>query len=46
MIQIGNYAPDFTAQAYQNGEFKEVSLKDYRGKWVFLFFYPGDFTFV
>ena len=39
-------APDFTASAYSNGEFKEVKLSDYRGKWVLLFFYPGDFTFV
>ncbi len=46
MIQIGMAAPDFTAKAYENGEFKEVSLSDYRDKWVFLFFYPGDFTFV
>ena len=29
-----------------NGEFKEVKLSDYRGKYVVLFFYPLDFTFV
>ncbi len=29
-----------------NGEFKEVKLSDYKGKWVVLFFYPLDFTFV
>lgn len=46
MIQIGKPAPDFTAQAVVNNEIKEVSLKDYRGKWVVLFFYPLDFTFV
>jgi alkyl hydroperoxide reductase subunit AhpC len=39
-------APDFTADAVVNGEFKKVSLKDYRGKYVVLFFYPLDFTFV
>jgi alkyl hydroperoxide reductase subunit AhpC len=27
-------------------EFKKINLTDYRGKWVVLFFYPGDFTFV
>jgi alkyl hydroperoxide reductase subunit AhpC len=44
--QIGKPAPQFTAPAYVNGEIKEVSLGDYRGKWVVLFFYPLDFTFV
>ncbi|TMW61843.1 hypothetical protein Poli38472_010906 [Pythium oligandrum] len=39
-------APDFTAEAVVDGEFKTVSLKDYRGKYVVLFFYPLDFTFV
>ena len=34
------------AQAYQDGKFKKVGLKDYKGKWVVLFFYPLDFTFV
>ena len=46
VAQIGRPAPEFTAQAYANGEITEVSLKDYRGKWVVLFFYPLDFTFV
>jgi alkyl hydroperoxide reductase subunit AhpC len=39
-------APNFTAQAVVNGEFKSVRLSDYRGKYVYLFFYPLDFTFV
>src|SRR3954468_7348579 len=39
-------APTFTAEAYVNGEFKQVSLEQYRGKNVVLFFYPLDFTFV
>ena len=39
-------APDFSADAYHNGEFKKVSLSDYKGKKVVLFFYPLDFTFV
>ncbi|KAF8362978.1 prdx-2 [Pristionchus pacificus] len=43
---IGKPAPDFTAQAVVDGEFKSVSLKDYKGKYVILFFYPLDFTFV
>ena len=39
-------APDFTAQAVIKGQFKEIKLSDYRGKYVLLFFYPLDFTFV
>lgn len=40
-------APAFKAQAVMpDGTFKEVSLADYRGKYVVLFFYPLDFTFV
>ena len=40
-------APAFKAQAVMpNGTFKEISLEDYRGKYVMLFFYPLDFTFV
>lgn len=46
MIKAGHKAPDFTAGAYQDGAFKEVTLSDYLGKWVVLCFYPGDFTFV
>lgn len=39
-------APEFKADALVNGEFKQVSLVDYKGKKVVLFFYPLDFTFV
>lgn len=39
-------APDFTATAVVNGEFKPVKLSDYRGQYVVLYFYPLDFTFV
>ena len=39
-------APNFTSQAVVDGAFKTVSLTDYRGKYVVLFFYPLDFTFV
>ncbi len=45
-VQVGKKAPDFVAPAYHNGEFKDVKLSDYAGKWVLLCFYPGDFTFV
>ncbi|MFQ3592617.1 MAG: peroxiredoxin [Gemmataceae bacterium] len=44
--QVTKPAPDFTAEAVVNGEFKTIKLSDYRGKYVVLFFYPLDFTFV
>jgi len=47
MARVGKEAPDFEASAYIPGEgFKNVKLSDYRGQWVVLCFYPGDFTFV
>lgn len=39
-------APDFKAEALVGKSFKEVQLADYKGRWVALFFYPLDFTFV
>ena len=44
--QVGKPAPDFEASAYIDGGFKNIKLSDYKGKWVALCFYPGDFTFV
>lgn len=44
--KVGTPAPEFKAKAYIAGEFKDVSLKDFKGKWVCLYFYPLDFTFV
>jgi peroxiredoxin (alkyl hydroperoxide reductase subunit C) len=46
MVMVGQKAPDFTAPGYHKGEFVNVKLSDYLGKWVLLCFYPGDFTFV
>ena len=46
MIKINQPAPAFSATAYQNEEFKRVCLSDFKEKWVILFFYPADFTFV
>jgi alkyl hydroperoxide reductase subunit AhpC len=45
-LQIGKPAPDFTVEGYYKGDFKKYSLSDFKGKWVVLFFYPLDFTFV
>src|SRR5438309_1739396 len=39
-------APQFSAEALVGEEFKQIKLSDFRGKWVCLFFYPLDFTFV
>lgn len=44
--EIGSPAPAFSLDAVINKEFGKANLSDYRGKWVVLFFYPGDFTFV
>jgi alkyl hydroperoxide reductase subunit AhpC len=47
MIKLNKAAPDFSGVvAYQAGEFTKVSLSDYLGGWLVLFFYPRDFTFI
>jgi peroxiredoxin (alkyl hydroperoxide reductase subunit C) len=46
IAKVGKPAPDFEANAFVDGGFKNVKLSDYRGQWVVLCFYPGDFTFV
>lgn len=45
-LRVGQPAPEFTATAVVDQEFKDIKLSDYRGKYVVLFFYPLDFTFV
>jgi peroxiredoxin (alkyl hydroperoxide reductase subunit C) len=45
-VMVGKEAPDFEATAFHEGGFKNVKLSSFRGKWVLLCFYPGDFTFV
>ena len=45
-LRVGMMAPDFKTKAYVDGQFKDVGLKDFQGKWVCLYFYPLDFTFV
>jgi len=46
MIVVDRLAPDFEGTAYFNGKIVKIKLSDYRGKWVLLCFYPGDFTYV
>ncbi len=43
---VGSVAPDFKATAVHAQEFVDISLSQYKGKYVVLFFYPLDFTFV
>lgn len=46
MVKLNDIAPVFKAQGMLNKEFREFSLEEYKGKFVVLFFYPADFTFV
>jgi len=45
-VTVGKLAPLFEAEAFQDEEIKRIKLENYRGKWLVLFFYPADFTFV
>jgi len=46
MAMINKSIPEFTCQAFHNGEFKTVTSDDVKGKWSIFLFYPADFTFV
>jgi peroxiredoxin (alkyl hydroperoxide reductase subunit C) len=46
MATINQQAPDFEAEAYHNEEITKIKMSKMRGKWVVLFFYPADFTFI
>jgi len=46
IARVGKPAPVFEVSAFHNGAIQKISLSDYRKKWVVLFFYPADFTFV
>jgi peroxiredoxin (alkyl hydroperoxide reductase subunit C) len=43
---IGETISDYSLQAFHEESIKQINLSDYRGKWLVLIFYPGDFTFV
>lgn len=45
-IQVGKEAPKFKLEALVGDKFEKISIDDYKGKWLVLFFYPMDFTFV
>jgi peroxiredoxin 2/4 len=47
MLTVGQSLPNYSGEALlPNGEFGKINISDYKGKWVVLFFYPLDFTFV
>ena len=43
---VDKQAPEFETDSYTDGNLGRVKLNDYKGKWVVLFFYPADYTFV
>ncbi len=43
---VGRAAPDWEMESYHKGDFHQHKLSDYKGKWLVMFFYPLDFTFV
>jgi len=45
-VQVCKLAPDFKGTAVIDGAFKQISLSDYKGRYLVMFFYPMDFTFV
>ena len=46
MVQVGCRVPHFEGEAVLDDKFVNINIEDYRGKWVVLFFWPLDFTFV
>jgi peroxiredoxin (alkyl hydroperoxide reductase subunit C) len=46
MIKINEQVPDLDIEVYHKNEIHKHNLKDYRGKWLIMLFYPADFTFV
>ncbi|HEX9757329.1 MAG TPA: peroxiredoxin [Nitrospiria bacterium] len=46
MLTIGDPAPDFSLKGVYQEKIKTYTLKEKRGKWLVLFFYPADFTFI
>ncbi len=46
MATIGQAVPNGTFQAFHKQEIRPITLDSYRGRWLVLVFYPGDFTFI
>lgn len=45
-VQIGDKLPDISFKVFHENDEKEMKISDFEGKWLILFFYPADFTFV
>ena len=45
-LSVGDKISNFKFKYYQDGKFQDAQMSDYEGKWIVLFFYPADFTFV
>jgi peroxiredoxin (alkyl hydroperoxide reductase subunit C) len=46
MLRVGDKAPDFSLKGVLRGNISDYSIQAYWGKWLILFFYPADFTFI
>ncbi|MEK7063755.1 MAG: redoxin domain-containing protein [Patescibacteria group bacterium] len=46
MVKVGHPVPDFEFEVYHDDKVKKIRFSDYKNKWVIVFFYPADFTFV
>ena len=46
MITMGSKPPDFNLKGVHRGKVADYSLRSFPGKWLVLFFYPADFTFI
>ena len=46
MVRIGDQAPDFTLKGIFQGKVSDFAIQSFQGKWLILFFYPADFTFI
>ena len=46
MLKIGKRVPDMSLQVFQNEKIKDISLRNYKGQWLVVVFYPADFTFI
>lgn len=46
MLRINEHIPDLELEAYHQEKIKKIKLSAFRGKWLVMIFYPGDFTFI
>ena len=46
MVKVGQAVPDFEFEVFHGGQIKKMHFSDHKGKWLVIFFYPADFTFV